>query len=106
MGAKLLYAQVEKAFKNDPLGHFAKFKNAKLSFYIGEFDWAKAQLDVLKAATSKLIANDALRFSVLISDNIDMDSSTVALEIYARADLLLYRNQQEVALQPLILFSS
>jgi len=96
--AKLLYAQVEKAFKNDPLGHYAKFKNAKLSFYIGEFDWAKAQLDVLKGATSKLIANDALRFSVLISDNIDMDSSTVALEIYARADLLLYRNREEAAL--------
>jgi tetratricopeptide (TPR) repeat protein len=99
--AKLLYAQVEKAYKNDPLGHYAKYKNAKLSFYIGEFQWAKAQLDVLKAATSKLIANDALRFSVLISDNIDMDSSTVALEIYGRADLLLYRNQDELALQTL-----
>lgn len=99
--AKLLYAQVEKAYKNDPLGHYAKYKNAKLSFYIGEFQWAKAQLNVLKAATSKLIANDALRFSVLISDNIDMDSSTVALEIYGRADLLLYRNQEELALQTL-----
>jgi len=99
--AKLLYGQVEKTYKHDPLGHYAKYKNAKLSFYIGEFDWAKAQLDVLKAATSKLIANDALRFSVLISDNIDMDSSTVALEIYGRADLLLYRNQPDLALQTL-----
>lgn len=99
--AKLLYGQVEKAYKNDPLGHYAKYKNAKLSFYIGEFEWAKAQLDVLKAATSKLIANDALRFSVLISDNIDMDSSTVALELYGRADLLLYRNQEELALTTL-----
>lgn len=96
--AKLLYAQVEKAFKNDPIGHLAKFKNAKLSFYIGEFEWARAQLDVLKAATSKLIANDALRFSVLISDNIDSDSSTVALEIYGRADLLLFRNHPDEAL--------
>ncbi|MEZ5198118.1 MAG: tetratricopeptide repeat protein [Bacteroidales bacterium] len=99
--AKLLYAQVEKAFKNDPIGHLAKFKNARLSFYIGEFEWAKAQLDVLKAATSKLIANDALRFSVLISDNIDMDSSTVALEMYGRADLLLFRNHPEEALMTL-----
>lgn len=99
--AKLLYGQVEKAYKHDPLGHYAKYKNAKLSFYMGEFDWAKAQLDVLKAATSKLIANDALRFSVLISDNIGMDSSTVALEIYGRADLLLYRNQPDFALQTL-----
>jgi Tfp pilus assembly protein PilF len=99
--AKLLYAQVEKAFKNEPIGHLAKFKNAKLSFYIGEFDWAKAQLDVLKAATSKLIANDALRFSVLIADNIDADSSTVALQMYSRADLLLFRNNETAALTTL-----
>ncbi len=96
--ATLLYSQVSKAFKNDPTGHHAKFKNAKLSFYIGEFDWAKNQLRVLKAATSKLISNDALQLALLISDNIDMDSSTVALGLYARADLLLYRNKDELAL--------
>lgn len=99
--AKLLYAQVEKKFKHEPIGHEAKFKNAKLSFYIGEFDWAKAQLDVLKAATSKLIANDALRLSVLISDNIGMDSSAVALQMFANADMLLFRNQDEKALATL-----
>jgi tetratricopeptide (TPR) repeat protein len=99
--AKLLYAQVEKAFKNDPVGHNAKFRNAKLSFYIGEFHWAKAQLDVLKAATSKLIANDALQLSVFISDNIGMDSSLTALELFAHADLLLFRNKDELALQTL-----
>lgn len=91
--ATLLYSQVDKAFKNDPLGHEARFRNARLSFYIGEFDWARAQLDVLKAATSKLIANDAMYLSLLISDNIDMDSSTLALASFARADLLLFRNQ-------------
>ena len=52
--ATLLYSQVDKAFKNEPIGHEARFRNARLSFYIGEFNWAKAQLDVLKAATSKL----------------------------------------------------
>jgi len=96
--ATLLYSQVEKSFKNDPVGYMAKFKNAKLSFYIGEFDWAKAQLDVLKAATSKLIANDAMDLSLLISDNIAEDSSTVAIGYYAKADLLVYRNQYEEAL--------
>ncbi|MDY0216629.1 MAG: tetratricopeptide repeat protein, partial [Bacteroidales bacterium] len=40
--AALLYAQVDKDFPNDTLGHTAKFKSAKLSFYIGEFEWAKA----------------------------------------------------------------
>ena len=96
--AKLLYAQVEKSFKLDPLGYMAKYKNARLSFYIGEYDWAKAQLDVLKAATSKLIANDALYLSILISENLDADSSTVALGMYGQADLLLYRNMEEEAL--------
>jgi tetratricopeptide (TPR) repeat protein len=99
--ATLLYSQVEKTFKNEPLGHEAKFRNAKLSFYIGEFEWAKTQLDILKAATSKLIANDAMALSLLISDNTDPDSTTVALGIYSRAGLLLFRNQDAKALQTL-----
>jgi tetratricopeptide (TPR) repeat protein len=99
--ATLLYSQVEKTFKNEPLGHEAKFRNAKLSFYIGEFEWAKTQLDILKAATSKLIANDAMALSLLISDNTDPDSTTLALGIYSRADLLLFRNQDAKAIQTL-----
>jgi TolA-binding protein len=99
--ASLLYSQVEKAFKNDPIGHEAKFRNAKLSYYIGEFNWAKAQLDVLKAATSKLIANDAMELSLLISDNIDPDSTYTGLSYYSRADLLRYRGQDSLALMTL-----
>ena len=99
--ATLLYSQVEKAFKNEPIGFEAKYRNAKLSYYIGEFNWAKAQLDVLKAATSKLIANDAMELSLLINDNIDEDSLTTALSYYAHADLYAYRNQYELALQTL-----
>lgn len=97
--ATLLYSQVEKSFKNDPIGFEAKLKNAKLSYYIGEFNWAKAQLDVLKAATTKLIANDAMELSLLISDNMDEDSSFSALNYYARADLYGYRNQYDMAIE-------
>ncbi len=96
--ATLLYSQVEKTFKNEPLGHEAKFRNAKLSFYIGEFDWARGQLDILKAATSKLIANDALELSLLISANIEEDSVTIPLAMYAKADLLEFRNRDNDAL--------
>lgn len=99
--ASLLYSQVDFAFKNDPLGAEAKFRNAKLSFYIGEFEWAGAQLDILRAATSKLIANDALSLSLLISDNLDDDSTTTGLNYYARADLLLYRNKTDLAMKTL-----
>ncbi len=96
--ATLLYSQVDKSFKNDPLGHEAKFRNAKLSFYIGEFNWAKAQLDVLKAATSKLICNDAMELSLTISDNLNQDTTGAALMIYARAGLLEYQNKDSEAL--------
>lgn len=97
--ATLLYSQVEKDFKHEPIGHLAKFKNAKFSFYMGEFQWAKAQLDVLKAATSKLIANDAMDLSLLIKENIGEDSSEVPLKKYASADLLFYRNKNMQAIQ-------
>ncbi len=95
--ASLLYSQVEKANKEDLLGAMAKFRNAKLSYYLHEFQWAKMQLDVLRASTSKLIANDAMQLSLLISDNMEDDSTYSMLERYAGADLLLYRNQLEAA---------
>ncbi len=96
--ATLLYSQVDKDFKNDPLGHEAKFRNAKLFYYIGEFEWAKTQLNVLRAATSKLIANDAMSLSLLISDNINSDSTTGELLAFSKADLLFYRNNIKKAL--------
>jgi tetratricopeptide (TPR) repeat protein len=99
--ATLLYQQVYMDFRNDEIGDDAKFKNSKLSYYIGEFKWAQTQLDILKASTSKLIANDAMALSLLISENFDPDSNTVALGYYARADLLEYRNKNEEALEVL-----
>lgn len=99
--ATLLFSQVEKDFKNDEMGYEARLRNAKLSFYIGEFDWAKAQLDILKIATGKRIANDAMNLSLFISENLDADSSTRALELYGKADLLHLRNKDSLALQTL-----
>jgi tetratricopeptide (TPR) repeat protein len=96
--ALLLYAQVDKTFRDDVLGHEARFKTARLSFYVGEFDWARAQLDVLKAATSRLIANDAMRLSLTIQDNIGTDGNTLPLQMYARAEKLGFMNQYEASL--------
>ena len=99
--ATLLYQQVYMDFKNEPVGENAKFKNAKLAYYFGEFKWAQTQLDILKAATSKLIANDAMALSLLISEHYDPDSNTVALGYYSRAELLEFRNRDEDALKTL-----
>ena len=59
--AMLLYGQVDKALKDSPIGELARFKNAKIHYYNGEFGLAQFQLKILKSATSELVANDALR---------------------------------------------
>jgi tetratricopeptide (TPR) repeat protein len=89
----LLYSQVDKDFVEDQLGHEARFRNAKLSYYNGDFQWAQSQFDVLKSSTSKLIANDALDLSVFIMDNLGLDTTDTALRLYAHADLLTFQNR-------------
>ena len=89
----LYYSQVEMDFKENPIGHFAKFKRAKISYFQGNFNWAQAQLSTLKASTSKLIANDAMQLSLLITDNLNLDTSELAMQLFAKADLLSYQQQ-------------
>ena len=93
----LLYSQVDKAFKDDLLGHEARLRNAQLSYYNGDFQWAQAQCDVLKASTSKLIANDALDLSIFIMDNLGLDTTIAAMDLYSRAELLVFQNRFEEA---------
>lgn len=95
--ASLTYSQVDKAFKEDMLGEEARFRNAKLAYYRGDFIWAEGQLSVLKASTSELIANDALQLSVLIIENIPPDSNLIPLRQFAHADLLLFQNKDKEA---------
>lgn len=90
--ASLLYSQVDKDFKEGPLGQEARYKNAKLSYYVGDFGWAQAQFNALKTATSRLISNDAIDQSVFIMDNMGLDSTDEALKLYAATELLIYRN--------------
>ncbi|TXC81823.1 tetratricopeptide repeat protein [Luteibaculum oceani] len=95
--AALLYGQVDKDFKEDELGSEARLRNAKIAFYTGDFAWAQAQLDILKAATSDLISNDAIELSLLISNNFNLDTVTEPLELYAAADLLIVQNKLDQA---------
>ena len=94
----LYYSQVEKDFKENPIGHQAKLRRAKISYYQGDFNWAQAQLGTLKASTSKLIANDAMDLSLLIIDNLNLDTSTIAMQTFATADLLFYQQKYEKAI--------
>lgn len=91
--ASLYYMQIDKDFKFEAIGSEAKFKNARVFYYDGDFKFAQSQLDVLKESTSKLIANDAMKLSVLITDNLGLDSNYTAMYQFAQADLLLEQHQ-------------
>ena len=95
--ATLLYSQVDKNFREEYLGEISRFKNAKLSYYAGNFEWAQAQFDILKAATSKLIANDAIELSVFIMDNMGLDTTDAPLKMFAEAELLTVQNRYDEA---------
>lgn len=97
--ALILYSQVEEDLKNDELAHQASFKIAKTSYFKQDFDWALAQLKVLKSASSQLIANDALDLFLLLNDNIPSDSTKTALIKFAKADFLLYKKNNQEALK-------
>ena len=99
--ASLLFSQVDKDFKEGQVGENARYRNAKLSYYAGDFEWAQEQFKILKGATSKLISNDAIDMSVFILDNLGMDTTEVTLQMFAQADLLAFQNKYTEALQKL-----
>lgn len=96
--AVITYSQVIEANKSNPVSDDVKFKKAKLGYYMGNFKWAKAQLDALRASTSKLIANDAMDLSLFINENMESDSLTAPLQMFARADLQIFRNNFDGAI--------
>ena len=79
----------------------AAYRNARLAYFTGDFTYAKGQLDVLKAVTEDLIANDALNLSLLIADQTQIDSAGNALKMYARADKLIFEEEPDKALATL-----
>ncbi|GAA4464046.1 hypothetical protein GCM10023093_13640 [Nemorincola caseinilytica] len=94
--ASLTYSQVDKDFKQDVMGEDARFRNARLAYYMGDFELAQKQLGILKSGTSNLISNDAIDLSVLITENVE-DSNTVPLHRFAYAGLLLFQNKDKEA---------
>lgn len=99
--ALIFYSQVQNLVENDVIAQMARFKVAKTSYFKGDFEWANIQLDVLKSATSQLIANDAMELSLLISENSLEDSTQTALKKYARADLLAFQEKNDWAIKVL-----
>jgi tetratricopeptide (TPR) repeat protein len=97
--AALLYGQVDKDEKDSELGEDARFRNAKLSYYRGDFERATSQMEVLKSATSRLISNNAIELYVFITDNSGMDTTYDALSLYTSAELLRFQNLSDSAMK-------
>ena len=100
----LLYSQVERMQKDAPIGYEAKLKNAKLSYFKGEFALAQEHLDILKQATTREIANDAMDLSMRINENLGYDSVGTDLKKFAAIELLLQQNKTNEATEQLKAF--
>lgn len=96
--ATLLYSQVEKDAEEGLTKQEARFRNAKLSYYRGDFVWAQAQLNDLKVTTNQMLANDALNLSLLISEHTESATDTLTLQAYAKADMMVFTKRFERAL--------
>jgi len=99
--ALIYYSQIQNKVKSDVLAQEARFKVARTSYFKGDFVWAKAQTDVLRKSTTQLIANDALKMTLMIHDNTLEDSLQTALKKYARADFLALQNKDAQAIEVL-----
>jgi tetratricopeptide (TPR) repeat protein len=97
--ASVLYMQIDNDFKYEVIGQEAKFKNARIFYYDGEFDFAQSQLSILKESTSRLIANDAIQLSTLITDNFGLDSNFQIMGWFSQGDLQLEQHQYEKAFE-------
>jgi outer membrane protein assembly factor BamD (BamD/ComL family) len=101
--ASLIYMQIDNDFKFETIGAEAKFKNAKIFYYDGEFEFAQSQLDVLKEGTSRFISNDAIQLSVFITDNYGLDSNYQVMLWFANADRMIAQQKLDSAF---VLFDS
>jgi tetratricopeptide (TPR) repeat protein len=95
--ASLYYSQVEQDCKNNYLADEAKLLKAMFSYYNNEIPWALSQFKALRSSTTKLIANDAMSYSILIEENIDQDSTYNGLKLFAYAEREIEYNNLELA---------
>jgi len=96
--ALILYSQIQNDLPNAEIAQESQFKVARTSYFQGDFKWSLTQLKVLRGATSKLIANDAMQLSLTISDHSLYDTTFVALKAFAKAELKQYQNKHPEAL--------
>jgi tetratricopeptide (TPR) repeat protein len=95
--ARIKFQEVEDQFREGQLGALAKFRSAQLDYYKGEFQGAKARLDILKDNSSNDIANDAIQLLLLLTHALGVDSAPEPLQLFAEAQLKMYQKQYRLA---------
>jgi tetratricopeptide (TPR) repeat protein len=96
--ATLIYDEVAESFHEGQIGAMAKFKQGRLSYYKGDFEYSQARLKTIKDNTSNDISNDAIKMYLLIQDNIGLDTTTYALQRFAQAQLMVFQRDFEPAM--------
>lgn len=97
--ASLIYLKIQKAYKGSSEANLAKLQNAKVQYFKGNFKLAKDYLDIIKAATTRKTANDAIQLSMFIDDNSGLDTTDILLQRFAGIELLAYQNKFEATLE-------
>lgn len=97
--AKLKYNEVAESWKEGQIGAEAKYKQGRLSYYKGDFEYSKARLQTIKDNTSNDISNDAIQLFLLIQDNLGLDTTTYPLQRFAQAQLMIYQRDFAPALE-------
>jgi tetratricopeptide (TPR) repeat protein len=96
--AVLKYDEVATAFKEGQTGALAKYKQGRLSYFKGDFEFSKARLQTIKDNTSNDISNDAIKLFLLIQDNVGLDTTVFPLQRFAQAQLMVFQRDYEPAL--------
>ncbi len=99
--ARIVLSEIMKNYRGTEVGTRAKFEFAKLNYYTGNFETAKARASTLKDNPFELIANDAIRLYLLLQDNLGFDSTQAPLKTFAKAQLLTEQYQYGQALDSL-----
>ncbi|HHG85407.1 MAG TPA: tetratricopeptide repeat protein [Bacteroidetes bacterium] len=96
--ATLIYDEVAKTFHEGQIGAMAKYKQGRLSYFKGDFEYAQARLKTIKDNTSNDISNDAIKLFLVIQDNIGLDTTTYPLQRFAQAQLRVFQRDFRPAL--------
>ena len=96
--ARIIFARLVDALRIGELAEQARYEQALIHFYRGEFDAAKTLASVLDENTSTDVANDAIGLKVLLLENPGPDSLNTPLRVYGQASLMLRQRRAAEAI--------